>query len=118
LDNEGIEPTLAVQTTVEEYSTVIVLEGELDLGTVDDLQDAVDEALGAGARHVTIDCRGITFVDSSGLRCLLDTKAKAPLGVALLQPSSSLLRLLEITSLDSMLPVFNDLEALRADLDS
>ncbi len=107
-----------VQTTHEEYSAVIALEGELDLGTVADLQEAVDDALGAGAQHVTIDCRGIGFVDSSGLRCLLDTNANAPRGVALVQPSSSLLRILEITSLDSMLPIFNDLEAVRADVEA
>lgn len=49
---------------------VLAPRGDLDIATAPRLAAALDELPGA-ARKVVVDLRGVTFVDSSGLRGLL-----------------------------------------------
>jgi anti-sigma B factor antagonist len=47
------------------------LQGELDIGTASELEQAVEQALEAGCREVVLDLSGTTFLDSSGLGALI-----------------------------------------------
>jgi anti-sigma B factor antagonist len=47
------------------------LHGELDIGTAPQLEEAVDEVLGAGCREVVLDLGPTTLLDSSGLGALI-----------------------------------------------
>jgi anti-sigma B factor antagonist len=47
------------------------LTGELDLATVPDLERALSAACAEGARSVTLDLSGLAFIDSTGLKALL-----------------------------------------------
>lgn len=64
------EPTFGV--TVEGYDgdAVVVVRGELDLGTVVQLQDCIDRVRRPG-HPITIDLSETTFMDSSGVNLLL-----------------------------------------------
>jgi anti-sigma B factor antagonist len=55
---------------------VVAPAGEIDLATVDALQAGVDAAL-AEAAHLVLDLREVTFIDSAGLRLVLETSRKA-----------------------------------------
>ena len=48
-----------------------VLSGEIDLSTVGEVQERLDEAVADGPRVLVLDMREVTFLDSSGLRMLL-----------------------------------------------
>jgi len=48
------------------------LLGELDMRTGPQLSDALTRQLGGGARDVTLDLRKLAFLDSSGLRLLIE----------------------------------------------
>jgi anti-sigma B factor antagonist len=52
--------------------------GELDLDTAPVLEQALTAARTAGAQHVVLDLRKLTFMDSTGLRLVIrwDTAAK------------------------------------------
>ena len=52
------------------------VSGEVDLATARRLDEALHEALGY-ARLVVLDLRGMSFMDSTGLRVILDTVAQA-----------------------------------------
>jgi anti-sigma B factor antagonist len=54
----------------EPGSAVVILHGDVDVATCDQLRDAL-AALDAVAK-ITVDLRGLDFMDSSGVRCLLD----------------------------------------------
>ena len=57
--------------------TVLVrLHGELDLETIDEAQEILAEA-SAGRRGVTLDLRGLHFIDSSGLNLMIQLAALA-----------------------------------------
>jgi anti-anti-sigma factor len=51
---------------------VVVPEGEIDLSTVDELQAELDAAA-AEAADVVLDLRAVSFIDSAGIRLVLET---------------------------------------------
>lgn len=52
--------------------TAVVLRGELDLASVDIVRERLD-ALRAGHRPVVLDLDGLTFMDSTGVRLVLES---------------------------------------------
>jgi anti-anti-sigma factor len=57
--------------TVDERATVIVVEGELDIGSADALRSALDAAAAEGTAVVRLDAGGVHFLDSSALGVIL-----------------------------------------------
>ncbi|HEV7567340.1 MAG TPA: STAS domain-containing protein [Microbacteriaceae bacterium] len=80
----------------------IVCAGELDLGTADQLKTAVLSALGMKSDAILVDLEEATFVDSSGLRALLEVIQECrDLGVAIqVRPGTALRRLLELVQVE------------------
>jgi len=46
--------------------------GEIDLATVGGLRARIEELLSSGFTRVTLDLQGVTFMDSTGLRLVLE----------------------------------------------
>jgi anti-sigma B factor antagonist len=64
--------TLEVYTTITTSDTAVALCcGEVDVGSCSKLIDALDEILENGADRVIVDMREVTFIDSTGIGCLL-----------------------------------------------
>jgi anti-sigma B factor antagonist len=53
----------------------IVLRGELDLASAANLQGAISRLCGEGAREIVLDIGALDFIDSTGLRAILMSKA-------------------------------------------
>ncbi len=66
-----VEPLFACHVEPDRSRVRVVPEGELDLATVEALEREVDSLLDSGFRSILVDLRGVTFLDSSGLRYLL-----------------------------------------------
>lgn len=99
-------PQLSCTTAVEDGRILIRPRGELDLATAHVLRDELDRAL-AARTCATVDLSGLTFVDSTGLVCLLSASAtarKADVGLELLPGDSSVMRLFEVTGTVDALP--------------
>ena len=74
------------------------LEGELDMATADDLSQIFRDAPSNGD-PIVLDFSGVSFMDSSGLRALLE-RAGQPTGagpVVIVNPSAQVRRVLEIS---------------------
>jgi anti-anti-sigma factor len=69
MDREEIEFTVDVKSGDD--GSVIAPRGELDMATQGELRDALAQHAGRGA--VTLDLSGLTFLDTSGLRLILET---------------------------------------------
>jgi anti-sigma B factor antagonist len=52
----------------------VPVSGEVDLATAPALEAALHDAIAAPAGRVVLDCAGLTFMDSSGLRVLIEAK--------------------------------------------
>jgi anti-anti-sigma factor len=59
-------------------AAVVVPEGEIDLATIDQLQNALDAAAGTGVTEVLLDLRSVTFIDSAGVRLMLEAMRTLP----------------------------------------
>ena len=61
----------SLQTEEKDGSTVVHLEGELDLAGVRKLREALHSAQHADVSQIIVDLRGLTFLDSTGLGVLI-----------------------------------------------
>jgi len=100
--------TLALAWTSDGDATTVVVQGELDTETAAELEHVVDQLLGDGVRHLTIDLTELEFLDSSGLRVLI--RAQRVLDdvggtVVLRQAPPFARRLLSVTGLDTFFAV-------------
>ena len=74
------------------------LEGELDMATADDLSQLLKVAV-LECRPLVLDFSGVSFMDSSGLRALLEAAGQTEEGgsVIVLNPSLQVRRVLDIS---------------------
>ena len=106
----GREESFSITRERDGPTTVLVPVGEVDLVTVDtvraNLLDAAREA-----RRVVLDLRQVTFMDSSGLRLLVEAQQLAEqdgFAFAVVRGPASLERLFEVTGLDRRLDLHDD----------
>ena len=106
----GGEASFSITRERDGEITVLVPVGEVDLVTVDtvraNLLDAAREA-----RRVVLDLRQVTFMDSSGLRLLVEAQQRADqdgFAFAVVRGPASLERLFEVTGLDRRLDLHDD----------
>jgi anti-sigma B factor antagonist len=96
---------------------VLPPEGELDLASVELLNAAVERACAERATSVTLDLRGLSFIDSTGLAAIVLAARVCETSGAdftLIPGSQSTQRLFEITGLLDALP-FRGAEELERD---
>jgi anti-sigma B factor antagonist len=76
------------------------LEGELDLATIPLLDIAIADAVARGG-PITIDLSRMTFIDSTGVRSILNAVKALPSGCIILHGvHGGIQRILEITGVD------------------
>jgi anti-anti-sigma factor len=96
------------QTAPSEFEVVIALSGELDMSTIDALVDRVESRLERPIQLLTLDLGDLAFMDSTGLRLLIelnDRARQAPWSLKLIFPRhEAAARVLEITGADVALP--------------
>lgn len=95
----------------------VELAGELDIATAPRLDEEVDRLEQDGHALIVLDLRGLSFMDSSGLRALLAADARArELGrrVVIVRGDDRVQRVLRITKLDERLEFVDDVESLAA----
>lgn len=86
----------------------LALTGEVDPYTAPLLEAALTTLIDGGATVVRIDAGGLAFIDSSGLRVLVDAHRRLgadPSVLVLAEVSPTFRRLLEVTGLDGHVTV-------------
>jgi anti-anti-sigma factor len=87
---------------------VLRLSGEMDIACAEAFDDALRASMANGSTDVLVDLSDLTFIDSSGLRMLIelwDRSRGNGLDVSILQGTGQVRRTLEIAGLDSLLPI-------------
>jgi anti-sigma B factor antagonist len=93
--------------------SVVTAPGEIDLTNVPGLQAALLEAAAPGSPALVVDMTRTRFCDSAGLRVLVDAHKRAVAeggAVVLAVPAAAVLRVLEITGIDQVIPSFASLD--------
>jgi anti-sigma B factor antagonist len=89
----------------------VVLVGELDIATTPAAEAELRAQENQGAQVIILDLRGLTFMDSTGLRLLVaaDSRAReAGHRLAIVRGPDAVHRVLEITGLDAKLDLIDD----------
>ena len=98
--------------TLPEGTSVVRVNGELDMATTPELEDVVN-AVDLG-RRLVIDLTECGFLDSSAVRVLVSAaRASGETGgtIAIVANDPGILRVLEIAGVDTMLPVHDTLDS-------
>jgi anti-sigma B factor antagonist len=101
------EDRLTVEITEGDPPTITLI-GEVDPHTAPLLAEGLDTVIDRGATVVRIDGRRLDFIDSSGLRVLVDAHRRLgsePSVLVMAHVSPTLRRLLEVTGLDEHVTV-------------
>jgi anti-sigma B factor antagonist len=109
---------LTVSIAPDGQALVITVEGELDLATVPDLEEALRKAEGTDSAELVLDLEGLTFIDSTGIRALLmAAKRDRDNGERLrIRPGKGQVeRVLKLTRADELLPLADDSGPADAD---
>ncbi|MFL6114388.1 MAG: STAS domain-containing protein [Catenulispora sp.] len=88
---------------------VLTVRGDVDLASHERFQAEVGAWLGPGA-SVVLDCSGVEFLDSMGLRVLVlawQRSSKEGFCLALAAPSPAVVRVLELAGLADLFPVLD-----------
>jgi anti-anti-sigma factor len=99
----GRHDLLIVRLLGDSGSRVVWLEGEVDLSTVASLVEALDVAIADRPDLLLIDLRNVSFLDSTGLRSLLDAQEACraiDCRLLLMRGSRPVERLMQIAGVD------------------
>jgi anti-anti-sigma factor len=105
-------PIFEVEVAQLRAGVKLTVRGEIDIDTVRRLVRAREQALTGRPEWMVIDLGGVSFIDSSGLKFLLETQAlsqRESWRLQLLKPADTAMRVFAITGADRHLP-FIDLD--------
>jgi anti-sigma B factor antagonist len=101
-----LEP-FRVDVHPERDSVRVVPVGEVDIATVGEVDARLRELNQAGFRHLVLDLREVTFIDSSGMRLVLTCHATARqngVDFTVLEGPPAVQRIFEVAGLLDFLP--------------
>ncbi len=101
---------LSLEVQREGDAAIVVVRGDIDLSTLSKATAALDGAR-AGARSVVIDLREVGFMDTSGLRLIIEEQRRAAATgyrFAVIRGSARVQRLFEIAGLSGEDELFVD----------
>jgi anti-anti-sigma factor len=108
-------PGFSVEVCPERSVVRVCPVGEVDLSTVGEVRAQIEELKSAGFTRVVLDLREVTFLDSTGLRLMLEEQASSRADgweFAVIDGSTAVQRLFDVTGLRSMIR-FVDPSSLR-----
>ncbi len=109
---------LSLHVHAVDGTQVFELSGSLDIATSPTVRAALGEASERGNHQLIVDLTNVEFLDSTGLGALIGAqrRAKEVSGdVRLVVKEGQILRLLRITGLLRVFPVYASLDAARTD---
>jgi anti-sigma B factor antagonist len=101
------EQEFAITTEQRNGERVIAVSGELDLGSAERVQQELGRAHVDDASPVVLDLSGLTFIDSTGLRVIIEANerlAAGKSGWAIVPGPEPVQRVFELTGTAERLP--------------
>ncbi len=114
---EAVPIDLLLETTSREPWTVLSVHGEIDAYTSPQLRTELRDLIDRGSTAVLVDLEGVGFMDSTGLGVLVGAlkRLREHEGrMALVCTQPPLLRILRITGLDQVFPLYESLDRALA----
>jgi anti-sigma B factor antagonist len=100
-------PRFHVDVDQDHAGVTVTVTGDLDMATIPRLELAREKALASSPTRLLIDLRGVRFIDSSGLKFLIETDRLSRADgwrLQLVRPAESAMRVLHVTGVEKHLP--------------
>ncbi len=103
---------------LDRHTSLIAVEGELDLSTAPRLKWMLIDSLQMGLGRLLVDLSRATFMDSTALGVLVGVKRKLDAGerLAIICPRGDLLKIFELAGMDGAFSIFPTLEEALANV--
>jgi len=98
---------------IDEKTSVMVLDGDIDIYTSSDLKDMLLDQVDIGIKNIIVDLELVSYIDSSGIGVFISTLAALKkLGgtMCIIKPSESVKKVFELTKLTSFFKLYKDEE--------
>lgn len=115
----GPSPFVVISLEHDAHTSVIAVEGELDLSSAPRLKWTLLDALDAGRSRLVVDLSGVSFMDSTGLGVLIGVNKRLEQGseLVIVCPPGVVRQVFEFSGTDGAFSIFPTLEAALAELD-
>lgn len=110
--------TIHVNTVPAEGHTLVEVAGEIDLESSDALREQLSELFDGGHHRLILDMQGVTFLDSSGLRALIDCLERAQRQDGFLRLAGMrehVVKVFQITRMTTVFPIYFSVDQAIAD---
>jgi anti-sigma B factor antagonist len=67
--------SFVISSQLQDRQLVVAVRGELDLATVEEFRDALEQAATSDAERIVVDLANLSFIDSRGITALLEANA-------------------------------------------
>ncbi len=115
-ENQNDDPNgvsfLITRRELADDTSLLSVEGDLDLASAPSLKWALADLQSAGRRHVVVDLAKVSFIDSTALGVLVGAQRGLDPGVklAIACAEENVLRIFELTGLDGMFEIVPTLQ--------
>jgi anti-anti-sigma factor len=102
------DSAVTLRVNAEGSITTIAVAGELDVAATDGVLDRLEAELARGPSGVVVDLSELAFIDSTGLRALLQARdlcARHGARMSIVEARGHVARVFELTGLRSVLPI-------------
>jgi anti-anti-sigma factor len=101
-----------IQSQPDERTTVVALEGELDLERAPSLKWALIDSVDAGRSQLVIDLSQVRFMDSTALSVLVGVNKSLGEGarMAIVCVNANVLKIFELSGMDGVFAIFPTVE--------
>lgn len=105
-----------VQRQLDERTSVVAVEGELDLATAPRLKWMLVDSLDAGHSQLVVDLSLTTFMDSTALGVLVGVNRSLDVGarLAIACAQANVLKIFELSGMDGAFAIFSTLDEALA----
>jgi anti-sigma B factor antagonist len=69
-------PDLELESHPAADGDTVIVRGEIDMATAPQLRDLLNELVDGGSTRILLDCRGLDFLDSSGIGVLVAVRKR------------------------------------------
>jgi anti-anti-sigma factor len=109
--------SFSVETGSLGEAALVSLSGDLDLSTAKRAEQEIEAAERAAPATLVVDLRGLTFMDSTGLRVVVSAAKRAGRAnrrLVIIQGPAAVRRVFEITRLDERLDIVDTPEEIES----
>lgn len=101
-----------IQSQPDESTSIVALEGELDLERAPSLKWALVDSLDAGYKQLVVDLTQVRFMDSTALSVLVGVNKSLDAGarMAIVCTNQNVLKIFELSGMDAAFAIFPTLE--------